>query len=594
MHDPGPEAPRRRRRRAAGARGLVFLAGGALLLTFGRLQLVEATEFGRQARENRLRPVAVRAPRGTIYDREGRVVADNVVGHDVVLLPAERDSIRSSLAHLAPVLGLDSAAVRKALLRRDREPGLPLTVLEHASPEAVARLEERRFLFPEVVIVEFPERRYPDTTVVAHVAGYVGEVSREALDRGRFPGYRAGRIVGKAGVELAYETALAGQPGIRYLNTDARGRFRGWLPDSAGVAPTPGRDVRLSLDLELQRSVAARFPAGKRGAFVALDPATGAILALYSQPSFDPNAFVGGMADSAWQRLESDPATPLLDRAVASVQPPASTWKPVVAAMALEAGVVGPGSTMPVPCRGGMTYAGRYYRCWGIHGKQDLLGAIKVSCDVYFYQLGLMLGLDRFLELGNRYRLVDRTGVDLPGEARGVFPDSRAWWRTRYDYAPQEGEVLPMAIGQGPQGVTPLRLAQLYAAFARADGTAPTPWLVERERAGGPSSFRLMPATAAVIRDGLRGVVEPGGTAAGSRLARWDFMGKTGTAQNPAGPDHAWFAGIAGRKGQAADIVAVVFIEAGEHGSAAAHIVAGIVDDYLSRRYPAGAATDEP
>ncbi len=455
----------------------------------------------------------------------------------------------------------------------------------------MARLQERRFLFPEIVILEFPERRYPDSTVVAHVAGYVGEVSRDALDEGRFPGYRAGQPVGKAGVELAYEAVLAGRPGIRYLRTDAVGRFRGWLPDPTGVEPTPGRDTRLSLDLELQRAVATLFPEGRRGSFVALDPATGGILALYSRPSFDPNAFVGGMADSTWRRLRDDPAALLLDRAIASVQPPASTWKPIVAAIALDAGLVGPDSTMPIPCRGGLTYGGRYYRCWGVHGRQDLLGAIQVSCDVYFYQLGLLMGLDGFLAAGNAYDLAAATGVDLPGEAEGVFPTSRAWWKTRRGYEPREGEVLPLAIGQGPQGITPLRLAQLYAAFARADGTAPTPWLVERpRRQAGTSLFRVTPETVQVIRDGLHRVVAPGGTAAASRLARWDFMGKTGTAQNPVGPDHGWFAGIAGRPGREPDIVAVAFLEFGEHGADAARFVARIVDDYLTRRYGPGAA----
>lgn len=587
--------PGSRRGRAAGARAVLVLAGLTLLVAFARLQVLEAGGFDQRARENRLRPVTVPAPRGTIRDREGRVLAENVVGHDVVLLPASRDSIRASLRRLAPVLDLDATAITGVLDRRERQPGRPLTVVEHASADVVARLQERRFLLPEVVILDFPQRRYPDSSAVAHVVGYVGEISREALTLGRFRGYRAGRIVGKTGVELTYETTLAGRPGIRYVRTDAAGRFRGWLPDSAGVAARPGRDIRLSLDLELQRSVAARFPVDRRGAFVALDPAAGGILALYSHPSFDPNRFVGGMPEPAWRRLERDASTPLLNRAIASVQPPASTWKPIVAAMALDAGLVEPHSTMPVPCRGGMTYAGHYYRCWGVHGQQDLLGAIQVSCDVYFYQLGLLLGLDRFLDLGSTYRLVTRTGVDLPGQVDGVLPDSRDWWRSRYGYEPREGEVLSLAIGQGPQGVTPLRLAQLYTAFARSDGIAATPWLVERlDRDRGPPGFRVSPATAAVIRQGLRRVVSPGGTAAGSRLGRWDFMGKTGTAQNPSGPDHAWFAAIAGRPGQEPDIVAVAFLEFGKHGADAARFVAEIVDEYLAQRHgPDDAALEQ-
>ena len=281
-----------------------------------------------------------------------------------------------------------------------------------------------------------------------------------------------------------------------------------------------------------------------------------------------------------------------MNRAIASVQPPASTWKPIVAALALDAGIVEPSDTMPIPCRGGLMYAGRYYRCWGVHGARDLLGAIQVSCDVYFYQLGLKLRLDGYLDAVHTYQLTRPTGIDIPGERTGTFPLSRAWWETAHGYVPEEGEVLSLAIGQGPQGVTPLRLAQLYSAFARRDGTAVTPWLIDPpDSVDAPSAFQVTESTARVLREALRMVVEPGGTAAASRLPAWDLRGKTGTAQNPAGADHAWFAGFAGPRGHPAEVVAVAFIEHGEHGSDAARYVAAVLDRFLTRRYPSLART---
>jgi penicillin-binding protein 2 len=393
--------------------------------------------------------------------------------------------------------------------------------------------------------------------------------------------------VGKTGIERGHEASLAGLPGIRYLVADARGGFRGWIPDSMAVPARPGADLTVTLDLALQRDAAALFPDGRQGAFVALDPMTGAVLALYSRPTFDPNVFVEGLDPEAWERLRDDPGRPVLNRAIAAVQPPASTWKPIVAAMALDAGIVEPTDAMPIPCRGGLMYAGRYYRCWGIHGKQDLLGAIQVSCDVYFYQLGLKIGLDRYLAMLASNGLAAPSGVDIPGERPGSFPSSRDWWETELGYAPREGEVLSLAIGQGPQGLTPLRLAQLYTAFVRPDGTPATPWLVQQP-GGSPTApeFHVSPTTARIIREALGRVVEPGGTAAASRLERWDFRGKTGTAQNPSGPDHAWFAGYAGPPEGEPVIVAVAFVENGEHGSDVARYVSEVVARFLAGRFP--------
>lgn len=562
------------------------MAGVALLVVLARVQVLGADRFEARARDNRLRPVRTDAPRGTIFDRDGRILAHDVPGHDIVLLPAPEDSMLARLARLAPVLGLDPARVQRIIERRRRDPGQPLTVIRNASDLEVARLEENRFRFPEVVLTSYPKRQYPSRGTAAHAIGYVGEISTEELGLRRFHDYDAGRRVGKAGIERRFEASLAGLPGIRYLVADARGGFRGWVPDSLTVPSRPGADLTVTLDLALQRDAAALFPDGRRGAFVALDPMTGAVLALYSRPTFDPNVFVEGFDPEGWERLRDDPGRPVLNRAIAAVQPPASTWKPIVAALALDAGIVEPGDAMPIPCRGGMVYAGRYYRCWGVHGEQDLLGAIQVSCDVYFYQLGLKIGLDGYLDMIAGNGLGGASGIDIPGERPGTFPRSRGWWEAEFGYVAQEGEVLSLVIGQGPQGLTPLRLAQLYTAFVRPDGTTVTPWLIEQPETPitGPR-FHVSSTTARTIREALGRVVGPGGTAAASRLERWDFRGKTGTAQNPSGLDHAWFAGYAGPPEGEPAIVAVAFVENGEHGSDAARYVSEVVDRFLARRF---------
>ncbi|MGK7312869.1 MAG: penicillin-binding transpeptidase domain-containing protein [Candidatus Longimicrobiales bacterium M2_2A_002] len=577
---------RRRRSRATGARLLLVVAGVALLVVLARVQVFGAGRFEARARDNHLRPFPTGAARGTILDRDGRVLAHDIPGHDVVLLPAPEDSITGRLERLAPVLELDSARIEAILERRRRAPGRPITLIRNATDREVARLEENRFRFPEVVLTRYPKRHYPEGRVTAHAVGYVGEISKEDLALQRFQAYAAGRRVGKGGIERSGEASLAGLPGIRYVITDARGGFRGWVPDSMTVRPRPGTGLTVTLDLALQRDAAALFPEDRRGAFVALDPMTGAVLALYSRPTLDPNRFVNGIDPEAWERLRDDRGRPVLNRAIAAVQPPASTWKPIVAAMALDAGIVEPTDTMPIPCRGGMMYAGRYYRCWGVHGEQDLLGAIQVSCDVYFYQLGLKIGLDGYLDLIAANGLAAPSGVDIPGERPGTFPSSRDWWETELGYVPQEGEVLSLVIGQGPQGLTPLRLAQLYTAFVRPDGTPATPWLVQQP-AGSPTApaFHVSSPTARIIREALGRVVGPGGTAAASHLDRWDLRGKTGTAQTPSGPDHAWFAGFAGPRGAEPAIVAVAFVENGEHGSDAARYVATVVDRFLARRF---------
>lgn len=578
----------RRRRRGYGARLLVLGLLLFLLVPLYRMQVIGAEDFELQAQQYRLRPIMLPAPRGTIYDRNGRVVAESVVGYKLMLMPDREEELRKKVARLQPVLGLTDEEVEAAFRRHAEAPHMPLELVRDASPVVIARMEEHRFLFPEVLVVEYSKRYYPAGPATAHFLGYVSEISEAELKLPEFAGYQPGRLIGKAGLERQYEKHLGGEPGFRYLEIDARGRIRRWLPNHLSVAPKPGKDLHLYLDLDLQEYIAKIFPKEYTGAIVALDPKTGGILAYYSHPTFDPNEFVGGIPARRWQELLNDPKKPLLDRVISSPQPAASTWKLAVAAMALSLDAIRPDEYMPIPCTGGMTW-GRYARCWDRrgHGRVNLIEGIKNSCNVYFYQVGIRIGLDRFLETGSRLGFTKKTGVDLPHEISPIFPTSREYWKRRFGYTPTETEILSLSIGQGPITMTVLKLAQIYAALARPDGKVPAPRFVA-DFGPPPDTFHIDLNRRDVwyLHAGMRRVVGPGGTAALSRLKDWDFIGKTGTAENAHGKDHAWFVGTgAAVKGGEPEIAVTMLLEFGEHGYVASGYVAEAINFYLNKKY---------
>jgi penicillin-binding protein 2 len=563
---------------------------GTLGATFFRAQILRSDTWTLRSESNRLRPMPVRAARCTMFDGHGNVLADNIPGYAISVLPAPRDSVRAVLSRLGPLLGLDDERVERLMVRQRQDPRRPLLVDSDASFDEVAGLEERREQFPSVFLDMRPKRRYVASAAAAHVLGYVGEITAEELEEPGFADYEQGMVVGKEGMERQYEAALQGRQGTRYVEVDALGRIVGSFEGRPGDPAMPGRDLELNLDLDLMEWIHRIFPDTMRGAVVALDVADGGVLALYSAPSFDPNEFVGGIAVDLWSDLNTDPARPLYNRPVLGRYAPASTWKLASAAIALELGVVQATEHMPVPCTGGMRWGNRYWRCWKPegHGSVDLVGALRDSCDVYFYQMGVRIGLDRLLEQGTRIGFAGRCGIDLPLEREGIFPADRTFWERRFGYTPTEGEVLSLSIGQGPNSQTPLKVAQFYLAIAR-DGSAPAPSIL-RNPESRPDGWTLDLSRENLewLREGLRRVVQPGGTAYLSSLEHWDLMGKTGTGQNPQDPtrDHAWFAGMAGPRGQNPEIVVVVLVEFGESGSAmAAPIMAKTADYWLRRKY---------
>jgi len=584
-----PFHPHARQRRAVHATLVIAAMVCVLSAAFFRTQIVRNSEFVLRSDDNRFRMVPIPAPRGTVYDRDGRVVAETVTGYTLSLEAAPQDSLRERLAALVPVLELDSLDVEETLSRAGRHPDAPVVVSDALSFRQLSRLQEQPERPAGVLLEARPVRRYPQGDAVAHIVGYVGEISETELASPTWQGYKMGQNIGKAGVEREYERTVGGTPGTRYIEVDARGRVVGRFAEQLTKPPAAGRDLHLTIDADLQRYARAVFPAGMKGAVVAMVPSTGEILAMYSAPTYDPNLLVGRISSKVWRDLNGS-SRPLLNRATNGTYPPGSTWKLATAIIGLERGVITPEQKMPVSCTGGMSYAGRYSRCWKRdgHGPQDLIQAIANSCNVYFYQLGMRLGIRVLTQEGTRLGFSRATAVDLPGEKVGTFPASREWYRKRFGWTPPPSEVMNLSIGQGPNAQTPIRMAQFFSALA-GDGTAAAPHIVAREQTGPPETdLRLSPGTLSALHQGLARVVEAGGTAHAVELDRWKLYGKTGTSQNTADPKrpHGWFTGFAGPRGGAPEVVVAVVVEFGESGSkAAAPVGARIADYYLNKKH---------
>jgi penicillin-binding protein 2 len=583
--------PETRERRTMGAVFAITFCTAVLLTAFYQTQVLRGEQFMLRSEENRLRPIVIPAPRGNIVDRYGEVIATSIPGYSVSLLPGSEQVVTETLRDLVPFLGLSNERMEQLLRQRRQRPHDLTTITEDATFSQVAALEERRAAFPNLIVLERPKRYYPAGEAIGHIIGYVGEISRQELELPHFrdAGYRQGRVIGKAGIERQYELSLGGRDGARFVEVDAVGRIVDPRSTVGAAPPSPGQTLQTTLDIGLQQYVAELFPDTMKGAIVAMAPSSGEILAMYSNPSFDPNDFVGGIPTGLWTALNTDPNRPLLDRSISALYPPASTWKLATAAAALERGLVAAETRMPVGCSGGWFYAGRYARCWrpSGHGSLNLLGAIQHSCNVYFYQLGVRLGLAELTQAGTRMGFNSRSGIDLPSESEPVFPTGTDWYRQRFGWTPTPSEVMSLSIGQGPNSVTVLRLTHFYSAIA-GNGTAPAPHLVVREGAGqGPGAIQMNLNEAALraLADGLQQVMLPGGTGYMASLERWATYGKTGTAQNPHGESHGWFAGYAGPPGQPPEIAVVVLVEHGASGSATAPVATKAMNFYLDKKY---------
>lgn len=562
-----------------------LLLGGFLLLlsAFFNAQILQSNEYKKASEENRFREIPLPAPRGIIYDRKGQIIAENLPAYSVSLTAPSLDSLRGALKLLQPTLQLTDYDINSAIRRYKRAPTRPTVVLPDASIDVISVLEEHRLDYPRLIIQSVPKRFYPDGAIVASFVGYTGEITESELNLPQYAGYKPGQTVGKGGLEKQYENILRGVEGARLDEVDARGRpvrAAGERPDKN---PVPAPPLKTNIDLDLQRFAASVFGDSLQGGVIALEPHTGAVLALYSNPSYDPNRFTGGIPADYWKELNTDPRRPLFNKVIQGTYPPGSTWKLATSVMGLESGLVTMSSHMPIACSGGLQYGRRYFRCWEKHGhgSVDLAGAITHSCDVYFYQLGLKIGLSKLVAGGVDLNFGAKSGIDLPAEYRPQFPtkDVRAYYNRKFGANWSNAETLNLAIGQGANSQTVANMAKFYTALA-TEGTSSTPYLVDRK----PDQKKIITLTSdqfAGLRRAMAGVTSAGGTAASANIQGLVIAGKTGSAQNAQNPnkDHAWFVGFA--PAEQPKIVVAVFLEYGIHGYFAARVASKIIGHYL-------------
>jgi penicillin-binding protein 2 len=573
------------------ARVIVGLAFVGLLGAFFRTQVLRNAQYALQSEDNRLREVPLPAPRAIIYDRAGRILAENLPGYSVSLLAPTDDSLRASLRTLSRRIPLGESEIEATVRRWRRQPNRPAVVLGDASFDVISVLEEHRIEVPGLIIQSAPKRFYPDAEAIAAIIGYTGEITEGELAAPKYEGYKSGQLIGKGGLERQYEEQLRGKEGVRFVEVDARNRVvrsAGARPEIAPEAPPP---LKTHLDLELQKYIATLFGDSLQGAAIVLEPKSGAVLALYSAPTFDPNRFTGGIPLDYWRQLNTDPRRPLYNKAIQGAYPPASTWKLATAAIAMERGIADIDTRMPQGCTGGYWY-GRRFGCWDKrgHGNVTMAQAIAKSCDVYFYQLGLKIGLSNLLAGGVSLKFHERTGIDLPAETRPRWPESTAYFDRRY--GPRRwsnGVTLNLSIGQGENDQTVVNMARFYTALA-TDGSAAQPTIAQTAPKR-TSVLKLNQEQLLELRLAMADVVSARGTAASARIEGLVMAGKTGTAQNPPNPDHAWFVGFAPL--QDPKIVVAVFLEYGEHGYAAARLASKITERWL-KAPPVNASVSSP
>ncbi len=561
------------------------------------LQVIEGRELRRLSEINSIRLRSVDAPRGLIYDAHDRLLADNRPSYDLSVIVKDARPLEPTIEKLARYAGLDEAALWERLEKaKGTRAYKPVLLKPDIGREALAAIEVNRWDLPGIVVSVSPRRDYVFSPSAAHILGYMGEINVDELKKPAFRDLRTGDFIGKYGIERAREQWLRGKRGGQQVEVNATGQVVRVL---STVDAIPGHNIVLSIDHALQAKAEALL-AGKAGAVVAVDPDNGQILAMASSPSFDQNAFITGMSHDTWNALISDPQHPLENKALQAEYPPASTYKIIAAAAGLEEGVIDPEAT--VFCPGFLKFGNRTYRCWKRwgHGEVNLAKALRESCDVYFYKLGLELGVDRLAWYARAFGLGEPTGVDLDHEAGGLVP-SAAWKKRRIGVSWQKGETLSVVIGQGFNLVTPLQLAMMVAAVGNG-GTRYRPELVKTIRtADGRTVYEStaeveghLPVSVhnlELVRDGLCQVVNARhGTAWRSRLKKVEMCGKTGTAQvvgrrddgeeGDSEPikDHAWFVAYAPREHP--KIAVSVIIEHGEHGSSAAAPVASEVIRY--------------
>jgi penicillin-binding protein 2 len=584
-----------------------------LVLAYGlwSLQVRHSDELQSRAEQNRIRRVPLLAPRGKILDRDGQIIVNNYPSFSALLLRDQMRDLNADAQKIADGLHLPAEEILDKI-RRSQLAHLPafqpIIVKDDITPDERAFIESHRDEFPELETIMLHRRLYPPDGFMAHLIGYVGEVSEEMLNSEQFEVYERGDIVGQSGVELEYNNILMGQDGYRKVLVNSKGKEVG-RPKDANVRAVAGKSLRLTIDLDVQKAAELAME-GKNGAIVAMDPRNGEILAMVSRPVFNPNDFAVRISRDEWNELVNDPRHPLLNKAIQAQLAPGSVFKIIMSVAGLQEGVA---QTLKVNCQGGGIFFGSYHECWikhepqRAHGEVGISKGIYQSCDVFFYTLAEKLGIEKIARWATAVGIGKKTGIDLPNEVSGVMP-SEEWKVKNFRQKWYAGEVISVGIGQGAVAVSPIQLARAIGGIAMG-GTFVRPHVVKREDL--PPEFRNSAASTSTppevehvpldvqnwitITDAMAAVLSPIGTGVASRIEGVDFAGKTGSTQLVSHKfleahkgaasqykGNGWFAGVTPRRNP--EIVVVVLFEGGEHGPLAARVASQVVKAYVEKQ----------
>ncbi len=587
----------------------MFVVFCILLVQLFNLQILQGDHYSSLSENNSIRKQRIQPLRGHIYDRNGLLLVDNRPAFDLYIVPADASPINETAKNLARFISRSPDEISELISSHRGPYGYrPVLVKTDISRDLMGQLMTRRYELPGIVIQTSARRNYTHERFAPHLIGYIGEISSGELMANRYPHKRGGDMVGRVGVERTFEESLSGYPGTRVVQVTATGQVASVLGEDPAV---PGHNVHLTIDFDLQLT-AQRLLEGKTGAIAAIDPSNGDILAMASSPSYDQRLFSDRISTRQWQKLVSDPERPLQNRVMQSTYPPASAYKIITAMATLEETVFDDKET--VFCTGRYRLGDRTFRCWRRegHGHQDIVDALSESCDVFFYDAGKQLGVDRIASYARQSGLGQRTGIDLGNEAPGLVPTA-SWKRNRFGEPWFAGETLPVAIGQGYNLTTPLQMGMLTAAVANG-GSMYKPQIMRFvqnvggniEKSTSPEELGRLPAsdeTLEIIREGLYNVVnDRNGTAYWHvRSDEVDISGKTGTAQvisrlteeidlmttDEISEEtrrrllpHAWFVGYA--PSDDPEIAVSVIIEHGEGGaSTAGPIAKEMMESYI-------------
>ncbi|WP_035348699.1 penicillin-binding protein 2 [Edaphobacter aggregans] len=573
---------------------LVILAAG-----LWRLEVVGADNFRALAEANRIRKVPVLAPRGRLFDREGRLLVDNYPSVSCFLLREQVKDLNVDLPLIAQGLHISVDQIQATIKRYQSSPKYqPIPLKQDITPDEQAFIEAHRNELPELETLDEQRRLYPRDGFAAHLIGYVGEISEDDLNKSKYAFYQPGDVVGKSGVEATYDAVLRGVDGSRDVIVNSHGKEIGRLGQTLAQ---PGKDLKLTIDLDIQIA-AEKALEGKTGAIVAMDPHTGEILALASRPTFDPNQFSVRLSKSYWNEILTNPDHPLLNKAIQAQLAPGSTFKIIMSYAGLQEGIA---QTMHVPCNHGATFYGHYFSCDRNHGMVTIDNAIPYSCDTFYYTLADRLGIDTMARYANSVGLGQKTGIDLPDEVSGTVP-STVWKMRNFHEKWYAGETISVGIGQGAVTATPIQLARALSGIA-SGGVLRRPHVVfpdeippeeleavhETFPGSGEKTIPLSPENWQTITDAMYAVTSsPIGTAYIARLEGIDFAGKTGTADvvggrqknstNKSTIPNAWFVGMTPRRNP--DIVVAVLWEHGYWGNNSARLASGIINVFVEKQ----------